>query len=68
MSALTVAAITTILALLTMILGAVTNRELERILAQAGVKERPKRALHVILGVLVFIGAGLDWILLAGHP
>jgi hypothetical protein len=63
-----VAIATVVLSLLAMFLGLITDRETQKILQKANVNERPKKALHVVMGILVFLSAGYDMLLLSAHP
>ncbi len=68
MTPFTVAIATVVLSLVTMLLGLITDRETQKIFQKANVTERPKKALHIIMGILVFLSAGYNVILLSAHP
>lgn len=59
---------TVVISIITMLLGLITDRETQKILQKASVSERPKKALHIIMGILLFLSAGYNAILLSAHP
>lgn len=68
MSPAMLSAVTTVFTLIAMVFGLLTARETEAILQKANVSERPKKVLHVVFGILVFLASAYCTVLLFQKP
>jgi len=67
LTASVVSALTTVFALLAMVFGFLTRKETEEIFQRANVTERPKRALHIVFGILVLLASVYCTLILFQH-